>query len=562
MFTSCLFGFSSDLFHCPFLQAMTLQNATENDELANKTIRRIHGAMEKGPVVGMPEVIRLIQELSTKAFSITINELAEIIEQDVAVTAKVIGSANTVGYNPTGTPVNTVSQSIQVIGFERVRNLALSLLLAENVVMAHNTEEQREVAAFALSSGLMAQTLMESRGGDPEQAFVCASLRSYGRLLLTTFFIDEYRQAMELAVEKGEERAFREVFGLTPIELSNALLRNAQLPRDILRTIQKLPFSLVNSAPVRQEDELLVIADFSVKLCELAMDTTLAPEAFAVKAESFTTENASFLRLDRDDIQDAFKSVLNTYNGFSQTYGLRRSVSGTMRVLSARAREEEIPADIGITALAGPHSAARNRQKKKKAASPASSIPDAILFTPPPLPESETDPEIILGAIHVLIGEIGKEKSDHKRVYADVVSAFVQALSIDDAVLMRRDANGRFKVLKGEGKNVVALRGGLESISAEQRDVFGLCLSRREDVLVEDATVGNVARYIPMWLKLNAPLLSLIILPVLSEGEIIGLLCGIRSRGVPLRINVESLQALRALRIHLATMWEREAADA
>jgi HD-like signal output (HDOD) protein len=61
----------------------------------------INNALEKRQVAGVPEVIHLIQELSTKAFSITIKELAEIISQDVAVTAKVISAANTVGYNPT-----------------------------------------------------------------------------------------------------------------------------------------------------------------------------------------------------------------------------------------------------------------------------------------------------------------------------------------------------------------------------------------------------------------------------------------------------------------------------
>ncbi|MFA5257449.1 MAG: HDOD domain-containing protein, partial [Opitutales bacterium] len=323
-----------------------MDNGAEHDSLANSTIQRIKNAMEKGQVVGMPEVVRLIKELSTKAFSITINELAEIIEQDVAVTAKVIAAANTMGYNPSGTPVNTVSQSIQVIGFERVRNLAMSMLLAENAAQTLTAPEQREVASFALSSGLFAQSLMEDRGGDAEVAFVCTSLRSYGRLMITTFMIDDYRLALDLAVDKGEDAAFREVFGLTPLELSFALLQGAQLPRDILRTIQKLPHTLVNASILRPDDELIVLSDFSVRVCELAMDVSLDAGRFKSKASELSRFYGTSFKMEDAQIQGVFAKALSRYTEFGQTYGLRRASNNTMRVIAARSTDKSPPEDI------------------------------------------------------------------------------------------------------------------------------------------------------------------------------------------------------------------------
>ena len=182
---------------------------TDIAKLSNRTVERLHEAMRASAFVGMPEVIRLIQGLASKAFSITIDELAEIIEQDVAVTARILASANTVGYNPSGMPIYTVSQSIQLIGFERVRNLAISMLLAENSTTSAVTQEQRDAAAFALASGLFAQTIMEQRYGDSERAFVCASLRCYGRLMLSAYMGDAYREAEDLFDEMGEDNAFR-----------------------------------------------------------------------------------------------------------------------------------------------------------------------------------------------------------------------------------------------------------------------------------------------------------------------------------------------------------------
>jgi HD-like signal output (HDOD) protein len=82
------------------------------ENLANETIRRIREALETGRSAGVPEIIRLIQQLSSKAFSITVKELADIIGQDVAISAKVITVANTLRYNPMGVPVSTITQAI------------------------------------------------------------------------------------------------------------------------------------------------------------------------------------------------------------------------------------------------------------------------------------------------------------------------------------------------------------------------------------------------------------------------------------------------------------------
>jgi HD-like signal output (HDOD) protein len=203
--------------------------------LAKSTISRVAAGLESGESAGLAEIVELIQQLSGNAVETSVEELATLIGKDVVVTAKVITAANTLGYNPSGLEISTISQAIQVIGFNKIRQLALALLLIENAERTLNPHEKREIAALALCSGLMAEAVMQRhRTHEPEQAFICASLRNYGRLLMTTFMLEEYRQARQISTEGvSEDEAFRRVFGLTPLELGHHLLASAHRCRSM-----------------------------------------------------------------------------------------------------------------------------------------------------------------------------------------------------------------------------------------------------------------------------------------------------------------------------------------
>ena len=69
---------------------------------------------------------RSIAAMSTDDGSST-SELAQVILRDNTMTARVLKMANSVYYNPGGVRINTVSRSIVILGFDTVRNIALSI---------------------------------------------------------------------------------------------------------------------------------------------------------------------------------------------------------------------------------------------------------------------------------------------------------------------------------------------------------------------------------------------------------------------------------------------------
>src|SRR6201999_4307940 len=100
---------------------------------------------------------------------------------------------------------------------------------------SRNPEEQREAAAMALTAGCVAQSVADGRMFlDAEQAFICACLRNFGRIVMTTYMAEDYREAKSMAHDGTDDEGFRTVFGLTPLELGRELLKSANLPEALL----------------------------------------------------------------------------------------------------------------------------------------------------------------------------------------------------------------------------------------------------------------------------------------------------------------------------------------
>src|SRR6478736_875851 len=145
--------------------------------LAAQTVDRARSAMQSTQIASLPEVVKLLRTLTGNNQQVSVIELADVIRNDPLVTAKVIGAANMLAYNPKGVEVTSVNQAIHVIGYERIRTLAMSLMLAEQVSRTQSPDVQREYAAQSLMAGCIAQTLA---GGqvmlDKQRAFICAAL--------------------------------------------------------------------------------------------------------------------------------------------------------------------------------------------------------------------------------------------------------------------------------------------------------------------------------------------------------------------------------------------------
>jgi HD-like signal output (HDOD) protein len=108
-----------------------------------RTLAKIQQGMQDGVCACLPELLRMIHTLSAKVPELAVQELADLIKNDTVVLERVIHAANSVGYNPTGVPISSVGEAIQIIGFDRVRSLSMALILLENSHAWQYREERR-----------------------------------------------------------------------------------------------------------------------------------------------------------------------------------------------------------------------------------------------------------------------------------------------------------------------------------------------------------------------------------------------------------------------------------
>ena len=520
--------------------------------LANQTIARIQQSLRTNEAASLPEVIKLIEELSSRAFTISVQELADLISRDTMVTAKVIQAANTFGFNPFGHTVTTVTQAIQVVGFNKIRNLALSMLLIEKALHSSQSEALRESAALALCSGLFAQALSSIHPEqDPEQAFVFACLRHYGRLLLTTFLGEEFKKVQQRPVDETEAEACRRIIGLTPLELTHRLFEDSRLPRTILRCLQDVPPALLTQPSSTPEERLTAITHFSACLGEIVVSSRISSGSFAEEAEKLRASFGSTLNLTQDAIGVLMKVVDQNIRSFTKTYGAKSVSTGVIQRIGERAANVELLPPLPSATSAAPANAASAQTPATTPAQGATASAGTKNESPAP-PSTDTTgllTECLIGLTELSVATV----VDVPAMDMYAITAIRGAFELQDCLLFERDSDGKtYTAELGIGALLELVR-GRPVVGIDRRDVFGICLTRREDVLIRDTTDPKIRPFLPEWLLAAGSIGSIILLPLQNKSGAIGLIVAARTGRQPIQLSARELQLLKAIRQHLVT---------
>lgn len=133
----------------------------------------------------MPVVGQVISELSTLAGSddVEVNQLAEVILRDPNLTSHVLRIANSVHYNYSGYPINTVSRAIVLIGFKGMRAICISSLIIDNFLKKGPRERLLQMMARAVHAATQARNLMALLNDNrAEEVFIAALLYHLGEM--------------------------------------------------------------------------------------------------------------------------------------------------------------------------------------------------------------------------------------------------------------------------------------------------------------------------------------------------------------------------------------------
>jgi HD-like signal output (HDOD) protein len=139
---------------------------------------------------GMPvfaHTARDISEVSDNRES-SAAELARVVLQDAAMTAKLLRVANSSVFNPMGRSISTVSRAVVVLGFQEVRSICLSIAVVESMLKGRQKQRVIEEMARSFHAAVQARSFARKRGDkSPEEVFIATLLYRLGDMAFWAF---------------------------------------------------------------------------------------------------------------------------------------------------------------------------------------------------------------------------------------------------------------------------------------------------------------------------------------------------------------------------------------
>jgi HD-like signal output (HDOD) protein len=187
----------------------------------------------------MPVFGRTVQSVirASDSDSSSVSELAQVILQDSAMTARVLKLVNTIYYNPSSQPISTVSRAIVLLGFEAVRNICITVALIDSMVTGGSRERLAREMAVSIHAAIQARSIAEQRGDvSPEEIFIATMLFNIGQMAFWCFGDKEADQLdQKLKVPDVQpEAAEREVLGFPLRDMTKSLAKEWHL-NDLLQ---------------------------------------------------------------------------------------------------------------------------------------------------------------------------------------------------------------------------------------------------------------------------------------------------------------------------------------
>jgi len=208
----------------------------------------------------------------------TVHAVSAIILRDLSLTTQILKIVNSIFFQTYQRQVHTVSSAVMVLGFDRLRDLAVGLRLFENFSKSPNLSLLQHLIVLSFLTAIQAQELVQD---DPqlkaEEVFITGLLFNIGELIVAYYLPGEYQRIL-LLIEQGEAKssAAQRVLKSSMEEVGLAILKDWNLPDSMVKRL-----SLLHSAggsSVGLEGRLRKMIKGAFELAKNMLDPGTEPE--------------------------------------------------------------------------------------------------------------------------------------------------------------------------------------------------------------------------------------------------------------------------------------------
>jgi len=240
----------------------------------------------------------------TMQYSTSSNELSRVILQDATLTARILRISNSYFYNPRGTKINTISSAVMFIGFNNVRDIAMSLAVIDALIKKQSRNYIIALMARSFHAAVQARNMAETFG-DPssEEVFIASLLFHFGEM---AFWCIQSKESDLLIASMDEEgyrpdKAQQDILGFKFKDLTAEISKNWHLGELLVAALKNRN---INDASARTRHIIL-----SQRLSDVALKGWESNETIAVLKEISKHLDISIKATKADAIENAKKAV-------------------------------------------------------------------------------------------------------------------------------------------------------------------------------------------------------------------------------------------------------------
>ncbi len=461
------------------------------------------------------------------------------ILKDVALTNKLLRVVNSARYARSG-DINTVSRAVALVGFNGIRNMALSLVLLEHMQNKEHAAQLKDEFVRALLAGTIAAEMCPT-DKETEEAFIGCMFQSLGRLLTQFYFPEEAQQVRNLMQSEQapltEAVASLQVLGLSFEDLGIGIAKAWGLPESIQRCMKQPVGAPPSSLSTDSAERLPWVARASNEIADV------------------------LLKYEPAQAEQHVVQVARKY---------ARCIGGTEKHISAvveQAKVKLLEMAIAMEIRVKPDSAAHRvlgAAPDQPASAPDSLVPESDdtignlelqatqgvdIHAHAPVPRSDQVSQTLAAGIQDITNAM-VDDFELGDVLHMILETMYRAMAFDRIIFCMRDfktetITGRFGL--GEGVEL-HVKGFKVPLKAAKPDLFAVVCIKGVDSMISDASESRIAQRLPDWYhkSLNAP--AFLLLPLQIKGAPFGLIYADKTTKSTMELDEKELSLLRTLR--------------
>ncbi|MFA6310567.1 MAG: HDOD domain-containing protein [Sterolibacterium sp.] len=485
----------------------------------------------------------------------SIDTLSATILRDFALTNKILRLVNSAHYRQVGGgSINTISRAVVVLGFDAIRNTAITVLLFEHLQDKGNARELKESFLRANLAGLLGrETALKINARAGEESFICSMFHGLGELLAQYYFPEESLEVRKLMQQKNltSDAAAARILGLSFEELGVAIAKTWGFPPGMVNSMRRLPAKV--RKPSTHDEMLQVVAGFSHELCEVVSGA--GPDDYRQAAKNVADRFKGSLELSEKQVKGLLETSLEEVGKIAAVLHINLKQSPLARRVkdlagsSAPVASETDLADQTVlddTILADQAAAITATPEQPAAATRMAELSPADEEHIDAVPDNAQ--QVLTAGIQDISNSL-IEDFQLNDVLRITLETMYRAMGFQRVILCLRNTKtntmvGRF----GFGQGATEIAKQFSFSLAQATDVFLLAMTKPVDLLISDVDDPKIADRIPAWYRERIFAKTFALFPLVIKDKPVGLIYCEREKAGSIVIPEKELTLLKTLR--------------